>query len=104
VPAGAATLTIAIAGAAREPNLAVAVNGHQVLNMGFGNDQSLYRSCLEGGLFQMITVSVPAADLVAGANTATFTTANTWDATTMTAASAGPGAGIYYDIVKLESD
>lgn len=104
VPTAAATLTIALAGAAREPNLAVAVNGHQVLNMGLGNDQTLYRSCLEGGLFQMLTVSVPAADFIVGANAATFTTANTWDATTATPAAAGPGAGIYYDIVKLESD
>lgn len=104
VPTTAATLTIALAGAAREANLAVAINGHQVLNMGLGNDQSLYRSCLEGGLFQMVTVSVPAADLVKGANAAAFTVANTWNAATMAPAAAGPGAGIYYDIVKLESD
>jgi rhamnogalacturonan endolyase len=104
VPTGGATLTIALAGAAREANLATAINGHQVLNMGLGNDQTLYRSCLEGGLFQMITATVPAADLVAGANTATFTVANTWNATTMAPASAGPGAGVFYDIIKLESD
>jgi rhamnogalacturonan endolyase len=104
VPTSAATLTIALAGASREANLATAINGHQVLNMGFGNDQTLYRSCLEGGLFQLVTATVPAADLVTGANTATFTVANTWDATTMAAAAAGPGAGIFYDIVKLESD
>jgi rhamnogalacturonan endolyase len=104
VPAGGATLTIALAGAAREANLATAFNGHQVLNIGLGNDDTLYRSCLEGGLFQLITVTVPAADLVTGANTATFTVANTWNAATMMPASAGPGAGIFYDIVKLESD
>jgi rhamnogalacturonan endolyase len=104
VPAGGATLTIALAGAAREAKLVTAFNGHQVLNMGFGNDDTLYRSCLQGGLFQLITVSVPAADLVMGANTATFTVANTWNATTMLPASAGPGAGIFYDVVKLESD
>lgn len=38
VPTSAATLTIALAGAAREANLAVAFNGHPVLNMGLGND------------------------------------------------------------------
>jgi len=97
-------LTIALAGAAREANLATAFNGHQVLNMGLGNDDTLYRSCLEGGLFQLITVTVPAADLVTGANMATFTVANTWNAATMMPAGAGPGAGIFYDIVKLESD
>jgi len=104
VPTGAATLTIALAGAAREANLATAINGHQVLNMGLGNDQTLYRSCLEGGLFQMITVSVPAADLKVGVNTATFTVANTWNASIMDAGPAGPGAGVFYDIIKLESD
>jgi hypothetical protein len=49
-------------------------------------------------------VTVPAADLVTGANMATFTVANTWNAATMMPAGAGPGAGIFYDIVKLESD
>jgi rhamnogalacturonan endolyase len=97
-------LTIALAGAAREPKLAVAFNGHQVLNMDLGNDQTLYRSCLQGGLFQRLSVAVPAADLVSGANEATFTISGTWDAATSTAGSAGPGAGVFYDIIKLESD
>jgi rhamnogalacturonan endolyase len=92
VPAGGATLTIAIAGAARTPHLVTSINGHQVLTMAFGNDQSLYRSCLEGGAFQLVTANVPVADLVAGANVATF------------AVTATGGAGIFYDMVKLESD
>ncbi len=94
VPAGGATLTIALAGAARNPHLNAFVNGHQVVNAGFGNDQTLYRSCLEGGQFQVITAPVPAADLVAGANAATFQMNTKGTA----------GAGVYYDIVKLESD
>jgi hypothetical protein len=91
VPTAGATLTIALAGAAREANLATSFNGHQVLNMGLGNAPSLYRSCLEGGLFQLITVTVPAANVVIGANTATFTVANAWNATPMMPASAVPG-------------
>ena len=77
-----------------DPHLNVFVNGHQVINQGLGNDQTLYRSCLQGGLFQVLTATVPAADLAVGANAATF------DMNTKGTA----GAGVYYDIVKLESD
>jgi rhamnogalacturonan endolyase len=94
VPAGGATLTIALAGVSRDPHLDAYVNGHQVVNLGLGNDQSLYRSCLEGGAFQVITATVSAADLVVGANTATFNV-NTKGAV---------GCGVYYDIIKMESD
>jgi rhamnogalacturonan endolyase len=94
LPAAGATLTIALAGAARDPHLNAFVNGHQVVSVGLGNDETLYRSCLEGGLFQTITAAVPAADLVIGANTATFNM-NTKGAA---------GAGVYYDIVKMESE
>jgi rhamnogalacturonan endolyase len=94
VPQGGAYLTIGVAGAARNPHLDVAFNGHAVLSQGFGNDQSLYRSALQGGLFQMIAAAVPASALVAGQNVATFTLGT----------NAAAGAGVYYDIVKLESD
>jgi hypothetical protein len=60
---------------------------------GFGNDQTVYRSALQGGLFETLTAAVPAATLKAGANTATFALTN-----------AAGGSGIYYDVVKLESD
>ena len=93
VPPGGAFLTVALAGAARNAHLDIAVNNQNVLSQGFGNDESLYRSALEGGLFQMLKATVPAADLAAGANSATFTISN-----------ATGGAGIYYDIVKMESD
>lgn len=94
IPAGGAYLTIGIAGAARNPHLTVTANGHSVLDQGFGNDQTLYRSALQGGSFQMLTAAVPASNLVAGANTMSFTL-NTKGAS---------GAGLYYDVVKLESD
>jgi rhamnogalacturonan endolyase len=94
VPQGGAYLTIGVAGAARNPHLDVAFNGHAVLGQSFGNDQSLYRSALQGGLFQMIAAAVPASALVAGQNVATFTLGT----------NAAAGAGVYYDIVKLESD
>ena len=72
----------------------MAFNGHAVLGQSFGNDQSLYRSALQGGLFQMIAAAVPVSALVAGQNVATFTLGT----------NAAAGAGVYYDIVKLESD
>jgi rhamnogalacturonan endolyase len=94
VPAAGAFLTIGIAGAARNAQLGVGVNGHSIMSQRFGNDQSLYRDALEGGAFQMITAPIPAGDLRAGANSATFTLSTNGSA----------GAGIYYDIIKLESD
>jgi rhamnogalacturonan endolyase len=94
VPAGGATLTIALAGAAKNPQLTAFVNGQNILGTSLGNDESLYRSCLEGGLFQLLTAPVPAAGLRVGSNTATFTVNTQGTA----------GAGIYYDILKLESD
>jgi rhamnogalacturonan endolyase len=93
VPAGGAVLTIALAGAARQPHLTAAVNTHSLVSVDLPNDQSLYRSCLEGGQFQVITATVPATDLVAGPNTATFAVVPS-----------SAGSGLFYDIVKLESD
>jgi rhamnogalacturonan endolyase len=94
VPAGGAFLTIALSGAVREPHLNAFVNGNQVVNIGLGTDDSLYRSCLTGGAYQVLTATIPAANLKAGANTATFNM-NT---------KATAGAGVFYDFVKMESD
>ncbi|MDP9035970.1 MAG: polysaccharide lyase family protein [Myxococcota bacterium] len=94
VPSGGAFLTIGVAGAARTPTLTVAMNGTQLLQQVFGNDQSLYRSALQGGQFQMLTATVPPAALKAGANSVTFQ---------LSTKGLG-GAGIFYDVVKLESD
>jgi rhamnogalacturonan endolyase len=94
VPPGGAYLTIGIGGAARNAHLDVAINGQAVMTQDFGNDQSLYRSALQGGMFQMLTANVPASALLAGTNAATFTVSTKGNA----------GAGIYYDILKMESD
>jgi rhamnogalacturonan endolyase len=94
VPSGGAYLTVALAGAARNAHLTVSANGHTAIDQGFGNDQSLYRSALQGGAFQVLTATIPASNLVAGANTLSFTM-NTKGAA---------GAGVYYDVIKLESD
>jgi len=94
VPPGGATLTLGLAGVARNAHLDVAVNGHQVMSQGFGNDQSLYRSALEGGSFSMLVADVPASALVTGQNAVTFALNTKGSA----------GGGIYYDIVKLEAE
>jgi rhamnogalacturonan endolyase len=92
VPAQGALLTIGVAGAARAPKLAVAVNGQAVLGHTFGNDSSLYRSALQGGRFERLSALVPAASLKAGANKVTFSLTATG------------GAGIFYDAITMESD
>ena len=94
VPIGGAFLTIGVAGATRNPHLTVTSNGHQVLSHGFGTDASLYRSALQGGQFELLTAAIPAADLVAGKNSLVFNLNTKGTA----------GAGVFYDIVKLESD
>jgi rhamnogalacturonan endolyase len=93
VPPGGAFLTIGIAGAARNPKLAVAANGHALLSQTFGNDGSIYRSAIKGGSYEVLTATVPAQDLLAGANTFTFTLAN-----------GTGGTAVLYDALKLESD
>jgi rhamnogalacturonan endolyase len=93
VPSGGAFLTIGVAGAARTPTLTVSINGARALQHTFGNDQSLYRSALQGGRFEMLTASVPASALKVGTNSATFQMNSN-----------GAGAGIFYDVLKLESD
>jgi rhamnogalacturonan endolyase len=93
VPPGGGYLAIGLAGAARNPSLVVAVNGHQVASQRLGNDSSLYRSALQGGRPELILATVPAADLYVGANTATFQLTN-----------GTGGTGLFYDAITFSSD
>jgi rhamnogalacturonan endolyase len=63
------------------------------LSQTFGNDGSIYRSAIKGGSYEVLTATVPAQDLMAGANTITFTLAN-----------GNGGTAVLYDALKLESD
>jgi rhamnogalacturonan endolyase len=96
--AGQAYLTIAIAGVSNNPQLAVSVNGNSIYNPpAFGNDQTLYRSALTSGRYQLVTVPFPGSYLVVGgptANTVSFELV----------AGGTPGPGIMYDFIKLEAD
>jgi rhamnogalacturonan endolyase len=100
VPSTGAWLTVAIAGASRDPHLDVLVNGTTEETQGFNNDETLYRSCLQGGWFQTLSTLIPAGDLAVGLNTAQLTITTKG----VNAAGGIGGAGIYYDIIKMESD
>ncbi|NII25283.1 hypothetical protein HB364_09335 [Pseudoflavitalea sp. X16] len=89
---GNAVLTIALAGAARNPLFTVYVNDQPVQEFNrLGNDASVYRSAIAGGYYQELSVRFPASLLKKGANTISFVL------------KAKPGAGVMYDAVKLEA-
>lgn len=89
---GDALLTIALAGAARNPLFTVYVNDQPVQEFNrLGNDASVYRSAIAGGYYQGLTVKFPASLLKKGTNTVSFVL------------KAKPGAGVMYDAVKLEA-
>lgn len=87
-----ATLTIAVAGCARNPQLDIIVNGRQISTLKMGNDASVYRSAIAGGYYQLKRISFPAAWLIRGDNTIS-----------LFMKVAKPGAGIMYDAIKLEA-
>lgn len=90
---GEATLTIAIAGAAKNPPLEILVNNQPAGSFThLGNDASVYRSAIAGGYYQKLELKFPASLLQQGDNTISFKTPNT-----------KPGGGIMYDAIKLEA-
>jgi rhamnogalacturonan endolyase len=84
-------LTLAIAGAAKNPTLEVLVNDSAVWRTRLGNDASVYRSAVAGGYYQMHTVRVPATLLRPGSNTLSLRLPDV-----------KPGGGVMYDAIKLE--
>lgn len=90
-PTKKALLTIAIAGAAKNPLLEVWVNGSKVAAQYLGNDASVYRSAVAGGYYQKIEVPFDAALLKEKDNTIALQLPNVKD-----------GGGVMYDAVKLE--
>ncbi|MGC4104314.1 polysaccharide lyase family protein [Ferruginibacter sp.] len=87
-----ATLTIAVAGCARNPQLDVVVNGTVISSLRMGNDASVYRSAIAGGYYQLKELKFPAALLQTGENKIT-----------LNLRSVKLGAGIMYDAIKLEA-
>jgi rhamnogalacturonan endolyase len=89
---GTAHLTVALAGATRSPTVRIAVNGTTVSTLsGFPNDEAIYRSANQSGIYYLEPIAFNASLLKAGSNTITFQ------------ATIGSGAGIMYDTIKLES-
>ena len=86
-----ATLTIAIAGYARNPILEILVNDKTVATIRAGNDASIYRSAIAGGYYQLKTIQFPSSLLKVGKNTISFNLS-----------SVKVGAGVMYDAIKLE--
>jgi rhamnogalacturonan endolyase len=90
--AGQASLTIAMAGVAKNPLLEVMVNDQKVASLDkLGNDASIYRSAIAGGYYQQHTIRFDAAVLKKGDNTITLSLPNVKS-----------GGGIMYDAIKLE--
>jgi rhamnogalacturonan endolyase len=90
---GNAMLTIALAGAARNPLFTVLVNDQPIQEFNkLGNDASVYRSAITGGYYQCLQVKFPGNLLKKGPNTISFVL------------KAKPGAGVMYDAVKLEAE
>ena len=87
-----ATLIIAVAGCARNPQLNIIVNGQLAGTLKMGNDASVYRSAIAGGYYQLKRITFPAAWLVKGENKIS-----------LFMKVAKHGAGIMYDAIKLEA-
>lgn len=87
-----ATLTIAVAGCARNPQLDIVVNGETVSSLQMGNDASVYRSAIAGGYYQLKKINFPATLLKTGDNKIS-----------LQMKVAKHGAGIVYDAIKLEA-
>ncbi|GGH75761.1 rhamnogalacturonan endolyase [Filimonas zeae] len=88
-----ATLTIAIAGAAKNSTLRVLVNGRQVSTYKPGNDASVYRSAVAGGYYQLLEIPFDSKLLTSGNNTITLQLPDVKN-----------GGGIMYDAIKLEAE
>ncbi|NOT94511.1 polysaccharide lyase family protein [Ferruginibacter sp.] len=87
-----ATLTIAVSGCARNPQLDIFVNGTIVSTLKMGNDASVYRSAIAGGYYQLKEIKFAASLLQQGENKIT-----------LNMKVAKHGAGVMYDAIKLEA-
>ncbi|MBD3187955.1 hypothetical protein GF325_14050 [Candidatus Bathyarchaeota archaeon] len=84
-------LTIAMAGAAREPELNVHLDSSFLGSMAPGNDASIYRSAIQGGYYQLHEMHFPASLLDPGQH-----------AIDLHLVDVGEKGGILYDAIKLE--
>jgi rhamnogalacturonan endolyase len=92
VPAGAAYLTIPVAGGPGD--IAVLVNGQQVGRVLHGDDASVRRAANRSGVYARFELSFPASALKTGENTVSLRTLRP----------SGRFNGIMYDTIVLETD
>ncbi|MBC7912833.1 MAG: hypothetical protein H7Y07_01805 [Pyrinomonadaceae bacterium] len=91
---GNATLTLALAGAARWPVIEIWVNDKKVtLLENLGNDASVYRSAIAGGYYQKKQVIFASSLLKPGKNVIAFKMIRVH-----------PKSGLMYDAIKLEAN
>lgn len=88
-----AMLTVAIAGAAKNPTFQIYVNNELVKTYKPGNDASVYRSAVAGGFYQLLEIPFNPQLLQKGENTITLKLPDVKD-----------GGGIMYDAIKLEAE
>jgi rhamnogalacturonan endolyase len=86
------TLTLCLAGTARNPSLKISINGKLITNQTFGNDHTIYRSAILSGYYQQRNIRIPASWLKKGENELTFTMGLKKNVI----------GGIMYDAIKLE--
>lgn len=86
------TLTIAIAGYAKNPVLEIVINGTSIGRIRAGNDASIYRSAIAGGYYQLKTFKFASSLLQNGNNKLSFVLSSLKD-----------GGGVMYDAIKLEA-
>ncbi|MFC7395089.1 polysaccharide lyase family protein [Scopulibacillus cellulosilyticus] len=87
---GDADLTVALAAASNNPNIAVKVNGTTVNKLSYDNDQAIYRSANQSGHYHLEKIKFNAALLKKGKNTITFNLTN--------------GGSVMYDAIMLDTD
>ncbi len=85
------TLTLGIAGSAKNPRLEIKINNFEIGNFYFGNDHSIYRSAILSGYYQQKIIRFPASLLRKGENILS-----------LVLPSVKYGGGIMYDVLKLE--
>ena len=84
-------MTLAVAGAARDPQLEVQVNDVKVGEYRFENDGTIYRSAVRSGRYRCRQLRFPAELLRPGENTVNLRLVKV-----------GSKGGIMYDTIKLE--
>ena len=91
-------LTIALAGASRNPTLKVKMNGNDVSSAVTYNDGAIYRSGVLSGKYGLLEFEIPASYMVVGSNTLALELSGG-----STGSDDSDPCGLMYDCIKLET-